>query len=83
MPLFGQVKQEGALYISFCNQSHMYLQPDRDGQGALVRFETAGEDFLMHINGGDLWDKVVQIAIDGRSQYPNLPLQPAGQNPAE
>lgn len=74
MPLFGWVDREQALHVSICAQSHLYITGDRDGQGALIRFESAGEKFLMHVRGGDLWEKIVKICLEGTSKYPNLPL---------
>jgi len=52
----------------------LYIVGDQDGQGALIRFESAGKRFLMHVRGGDLWEKIVQICIGGTTKYPNLPL---------
>lgn len=74
MPPFGGVDADDALHISICTQSHLYITGDKDGQGALIRFETAGKSFLMHVNGGDLWEKILTMALDGRSNMPNLPL---------
>ncbi len=75
MPPFGRINTEEALHISICNASHLYIVGDKDGQGALIRFETAGKSFLMHVASGDLWDKIVQISLDGRHDTPNLPLE--------
>ena len=74
MPLLGRVDREKALHISICVQSHLYIVGDADGQGALIRFESAGEKFLMHVRGGDLWDKIVKVCLDGTNKHPNLPL---------
>lgn len=74
MPLIGRVQKETALHISICAQSHLYMQGDKDGQGALILFESAGERFVMHVRGGDLWDKIVQLCMEGSTKHPNLPL---------
>ncbi len=74
MPFYVAVKTEDALHLSFCGQSHLYAVGDRDGQGAMIRFESAGESFVMHVNGGDLWDKIVQICMDGTAKEPNIAL---------
>ena len=75
MPPFGKVKEEGALHISICGESHLYIQGDKDGQGALLRLDTDGKSFLMHVTGGDLWEKILKIALEGRNDYPNIPLE--------
>lgn len=75
MPPFGKVKDEGALHISICGESHLYIQGDKDGQGALLRLDTDGKSFLMHVTGGDLWEKILKVSMDGRNDYPNIPLE--------
>jgi len=71
MPLFGFVNRNRALHIAICNESHLYIQSDRDGQGALIRFESSDETYTMHVTGGDLWDKILTISLDGTYKYPN------------
>ena len=75
MPPFGKVKDEGALHISICGESHLYIRGDKDGQGALLRLDTDGKSFLMHVTGGDLWEKILKVSMDGRNDYPNIPLE--------
>lgn len=74
MPFWARVDESKALHVSICGQSHLYIEGDRDGQGAMIRFESAGKSFLMHVRGGDLWDKIVQVCLEGTSKFPNLPL---------
>lgn len=72
MPFLSYLDKETALHISVCNKSHLFIQGDRDGQGALIHFETAGKAYRMHVSGGDLWEKIVTICTKGRNNYPNL-----------
>lgn len=74
MPLYARIERENALHISICGQSHLYIVSDRDGQGATILMESAGKSFKMHVTGGDLWDKIVEICMNGRSKYPNIPM---------
>ena len=74
MPFFALVDKENALHITICGQSHIYIVSDRDGQGATLLFESAGESCKMHVNSPDLWEKIVEICMEGRSKYPNIPL---------
>ena len=58
--------------IAICEKSHFYILGDKDGQGALVRLESSGETYTMHVTGGDLWDKILAISTDGTSKSPNV-----------
>ena len=75
MPPMGRVDREKALHIAICGKSHLYITGDADGQGALIQFETVGRKFLMHVSGGDLWEKILQIALEGRTSAPNLTME--------
>ena len=74
MPLVSFVNREQALHISFCAENHLYVQGDRDGQGASLLFECGKKTFRMHVSGGDLWQKILDLSLDGWAQSPNLPL---------
>lgn len=74
MPFLSYINKEKALHISICDGSHLYILGDKDGQGALVYFETAGETYRMHVTGGDLWQKIQDIAIKGSYKAPNILL---------
>lgn len=74
MPLFSHIDKTTALHVSICNQSHLYIQGDKDGDGAMVRFETAGDTFVMHVRGGDLWDKILKLCMEGTHSNPNIAL---------
>lgn len=74
MPPFSRVSKEKALHISFCGHSHLYIEPDRDAQGATLHFESGDETFRMHVTGSDLWERILELCISGRNKYPNLPL---------
>lgn len=74
MPFWAHVNESKALHVSICGRSHLYIVGDKDGQGAMIRFETAGKTFTMHVRGGDLWDKIVKVCMDGTSKNANLPL---------
>lgn len=74
MPLYARVDREKALHVSICAQSHLYIVSDPDGQGATILMESAGDTYTMHVTGGDLWDKIEEICLEGRSKYPNIPL---------
>ncbi len=77
MPPFGSVDEEKALSITICGESHLVIQGDKNGQGALIRFVSSGKSMLMHVSGGDIWEKILQIALEGRSNRLNLPLNQA------
>lgn len=71
MPPIAFINKENALHIAVCDKSHLYIQGDKDGQGALIRLESSGEKYTMHVTGGDLWDKILTIALDGTTKNPN------------
>jgi len=73
-PPFARVKKDEALHIVFCGHTHLYAVPDKDGQGALLLLETGEKDYTMHIASTDLWQRIRDISMDGRAQYPNIPL---------
>lgn len=74
MPFLAFVNKDNALHISICNQSHLYIVGDKDGQGAMIRFETNGEKYTMHVTGGDLWQKILDISLDGSYKAENILL---------
>ena len=74
MPLISLFRRGEALHISFCGENHLYVQGDRDGQGAKILFECGKKTFRMHVSGGDLWQKIVDLSMKGWGQTPNLPL---------
>ena len=74
MPFLAFVNKDNALHISICSQSHLYIVGDKDGQGALIRFETNGEKYTMHVTGGDLWQKILDISLDGSYKAENILL---------
>ena len=74
MPLVSFVNREKALHISFCAENNLYVQGDQDGQGASLLFECGKKTFRMHVSGGDLWQKILDLSLDGWAQSPNLPL---------
>lgn len=73
MPPIAFINKEKSLHIAICGESHLYIQSDKDGQGALVRFESSGEKYTMHVTGGDLFDKILTVSLDGTNKHPNLP----------
>lgn len=74
MPPIAFVNKEKALHISICEKSMLYIVPDKDGQGATVRFESADRRFTMHVASVDLWDKILTVSLTGSGKAPNLPL---------
>lgn len=71
MPFIGVINKEKALHIAVCDASHFYIKGDKDGQGALIRLESSGEKYTMHVAGGDLWDKILTVSLSGTSKNPN------------
>lgn len=74
MPLFAHVNRDKALHITICGQSHLYITGDRDGQGATLLLESSGERFTMHVTGGDLWQKIIDVCMKGFNKNENIPL---------
>lgn len=74
MPFLAFVNKDKALHVSICGQSHLYIVGDKDGQGAMIRFESAGEKFTMHVTGGDLWQKILDVSLEGSYKAENIPL---------
>lgn len=74
MPFLSFIKEDEALHIAVCEKSHLYIAGDPDGQGALIHFKSAGKTYRMHVRGGNLWDKILTLSLDGCSKYPNLPV---------
>lgn len=74
-PPFASVNKEQALHVSICDRSHVYIKGDSDGDGATILFESAGKSYVMHVAGGDLWDKVIKLCMDGTYKAPNLPFE--------
>lgn len=73
MPLMGFVNKDDALHISICDKHHLYVQGDRNGQGATIRFETDTDRYTMHVTGSDLWNKILTISLEGSYKAENLP----------
>lgn len=74
MPPFGHVDKDGALHVSICGKSHLYIQGDTDGQGATLLLESSDQRYIMHVTGGDLWQKIMEICTKGFSKNDNIPL---------
>lgn len=79
MPPFARIDRDEALHVSICGASHLYIISDKDGQGATLEFESAGERFVMHVSGGDLWQKIIDICLKGFGKNANIPLADSGQ----
>ncbi|MBE5779128.1 MAG: hypothetical protein E7331_07340 [Clostridiales bacterium] len=75
MPFLAFVNKDKALHISICGKSHLYIVGDKDGQGALIRFESSGEKFTMHVTGGDLWQKILDVSLKGSYHGENIGLE--------
>lgn len=73
-PPLALVDKDEALHISICSESHLYIEGDKDGQGATIRLESAGESYTMHVAGGDLWQKILSVCLDGSYKAENLPI---------
>ena len=73
MPLLSFMDKDNALHISICDESHLYIEGDRGGQGASIRFETGNEHYTMHVSGSDIWDKILSLSLEGSYKAPNIP----------
>lgn len=74
MPFMGRVEHEGALHISVCGASDLYVQPDEDGEGFTVEFDTGAKRYVMHASGGSHWQRLVRLCLEGSTKTPNIPL---------
>lgn len=75
MPFLAFVNKDEALHISICDTSHLYIIGDKDGQGAMIRFETNGKNYTMHVTGGDLWQKILDVSLKGSYKAENILLE--------
>jgi len=74
MPPFGRVRREGALHISVCGMSEMYVQPDDDGEGFTVEWRSGDERYVMHASGGSHWQRMLKLCLEGSTQMKNIEL---------
>jgi len=74
MPPFGRVRREGALHISVCGTSEMYVQPDDDGEGFTVEWRSGDERYVMHASGGGHWQRLLTLCLEGSTQTKNIEL---------
>lgn len=74
MPPFGRVRREGALRISVCGTSEMFVQPDDDGEGFTVDWRSGDERYTMHASGGGHWQRLLTLCLEGSAQAKNIEL---------
>ena len=74
MPLFGRVKREGALRITLCGETEVYVQPDKDGEGFTAEWIAQDERFVMHAAGGNHWQRLLTLCLEGTAKSPNIAL---------
>ena len=74
MPLFGRVRHEGALRITLCGETEVYVQPDQDGEGFTAEWISDSERFVMHAAGGNHWQRLVTLCLEGTAKSPNIEL---------
>lgn len=74
MPIFGRVRREGALSITLCGEAQAYIQPDADGEGFTVDWTAKGERFVMHASGGNHWQRLLTLCLEGTAKTPNIEL---------
>lgn len=74
MPIFGRVKHEGALRITLCGETEVYVQPDQDGEGFTAEWISGDEYFVMHAAGGNHWQRLLTLCLEGTAKTPNIPL---------
>lgn len=74
MPLFGRVRHEGALRITLCGETEVYVQPDKDGEGFTAEWISDSERFVMHAAGGSHWERLLKLCLEGSAQAENIEL---------
>lgn len=74
MPLFGRVKHEGALRITLCGETEVYVQSDKDGEGVTAEWIAQDERFVMHAAGGNHWQRLLTLCLEGTAKSPNIEL---------
>ena len=75
MPFFARIDRGAALKITFCDEAVLYAVPaDASMDKVLVRLETRGQVFTMHIRGGNLWPSLTACCLEGTYHDRNLPL---------
>lgn len=74
MPMLSRVNRDEALHVTICGESHLYIVGDEDGQGATLVLESSGESYTMHVTGGDLWQKILDVCMKGFGKNENSPL---------
>lgn len=77
MPLIAFVNKDKALHISVCDESHFYIVGDQNGDGATVRLESSHGTYTMHVTGSDIYEKILDLCLNGSSKYPNIPVTDA------
>lgn len=73
MPPFGHVDRENALRIVICGKDQLYVEGDKDGQGAMILFECMEDEYVMHVSGSDIWQKMLDVSLSGSYKGENLP----------
>ena len=74
MPLLGRVKHEGALRITLCGETEVYVQPDKDGEGFTAEWNGKNRRFVMHAAGGNHWQRLLTLCLEGTAKSPNIAL---------
>ena len=72
--LFGEMKKENALCISFCGMSDMYVAPDERRDGIFVEWTVQDRRYYVRIKGNDIWERVRLFAMEGVGGNRNIPL---------
>ena len=75
VPPFARVPEDCAMRIFVCGDTVFSLSPDGDGNGFLSHLETAGISQTVHIEGNDLWNKLVKLCTEGSSTAENIVIE--------
>ena len=74
MPLYARVDEETAMHIAICGSTDVYIGPDADGEGFTVDWRSPEGRFVMHAAGGNHWERLVTLCMEGSQKAQNIPL---------
>ena len=74
MPLYARVDEETAMHICICGSTDAYIAPDADGEGFTVDWRSPEGRLVMHTAGGNHWERLVTLCMEGSQKAQNIPL---------
>ena len=75
MPPWGRVNEDQCLTVTVCGEAVFSVMPlNESGDSVLIRLTTQGQTFLMRARGGNLWQNLLECALNGTYHDQNLIL---------